>query len=109
MIIGYPITFKVLDFINVYGGSRSQNCPTNHRNCLAIRFKVLTSKYDQTTTKIEKFMNLEKYQHVYQFKKFNPKLSVNNTQTRRRPENKRFIKDIYEIENKLNNWSYKFE
>ncbi len=105
----YPITNNVSDFVNFYEGSRAKDYPKSNNNCLVIRFEDLIFQYDQTTFRIEKFVNLEKHQHVDQFKKFDPQVSIKNTRTWRRPENKKFINDIREIENKLNNWCYNFE
>jgi hypothetical protein len=104
----YPITDNIDDFISFYEGSRAINYPTNSKDCLIIRFEDLIFQYDQSKGKIEKFVGLSPQQHIHKSRRFDPLISIKNTETWKNDKNKKFSSDIKKIENKLEAWCYNF-
>lgn len=73
---------------------------------LKIQFEDIIYKYDETTEKINIFLNIENLNHLSPKQYFNPSISINNTQMfKLYPEYK---KDIEKIEKELKDYCYNF-
>lgn len=78
----------------------------NSENVLCLNFEDLIYKYDESTSKIIKFVGLDPKKHVNQYKYFDPKKSIRGTKLiEKYPEYK---KDIEYIEKKLHEYIYKY-
>ena len=72
-----------------------------------LRFEDFIYHYDETVSKIEKYLGLDSKDHVKPFTRLNPKRSVVNTQIFKR--NKKFKEDIKKIEELLPEYLYDFD
>jgi len=75
-------------------------------NALAIHFEDLIYNYDNTVTKIEKFLGLNSEDHISIKSKFVPEKSIENTQVFR--VKKEWEKEVEPIINELSNLLYHF-
>lgn len=71
-----------------------------------LKFEDLIYKYDETVAEIERITGLNAQDHKLQFRKLNPKHSVNNTQVWKRHD---IDSDIKVIESRLADYLYPFE
>lgn len=72
-----------------------------------IRFEDLIYKYEETTSKLVKWLGLAKKDHTRKKEIFQPDVSINNTQTwKKHPE---AVEEVKTIENKLAGYLYDFK
>ena len=85
---------------------REQSKGQKDKRIVYVQFEDLVYNYEQSVREIEKVTGLNPKDHVEQFKRFNPKRSVVNTQIFKR--DKRFEQDIKKIEELLPEYLYDF-
>ena len=59
---------------------RESEIVTESKKILRIKFEDLIYQYDKTIDKIEKFMGFTKKDHIRPLTRFNPEVSIKNTQ-----------------------------
>ena len=75
------------------------------KKVLRIKFEDLIYNYDKELKKIEKFLNFKKEEHINPKSRFNPEISIKNTQLFNKKE---YIKEVKIIEKELSNYLYDF-
>lgn len=103
--IAVPMPLDVKKFCEYYKKMRESEHITNSKKILRIKFEDLIYNYDETLNIIEKHMNFAKKDHIHKFEKFNPKLSIKNTQLF---NNSIYFNEIKIIENELTRYLYHF-
>lgn len=99
-------TDNVDDFINYYRAIRTAYSGENEK-ILHLKFEELIYEYDKTVKRIEEFIGVEASKHVDIYKKFDPQLSINNTQLFRKYRD--LSGDIKKIEEKLSEYLYDYK
>lgn len=79
----------------------------NTGQVMFLPFEDLVFKYSRTTKKIRDWLGLDEQKHIYKKDKFNPAVSVKNTQTWKRY--KRAQKEADYIQKNLNEYLYDFD
>lgn len=103
MAIPLPIE-NVDDFIVFYRKIIENTKIADTDSILSIQFEDMIYKYEETKLKIEEFLGISN--HVREFDRFNPKISINNTQLYDKyPE---YADDIKKIERELRDSLYDF-
>lgn len=100
-----PIPTEVNAFCEYYRKMRNKERITNSKKVLRIRFEDLIYKYDETIEKIEKFMGFKKTDHINPRSRFNPDISIKNTQLF---NEKKYTEERKIIEKKLKDYLYDF-
>ena len=100
-----PIPTEVNLFCNYYDKMRQSEIKTDSSKVLRIKFEDLIYNYDKTLKIIMNFLNFTDKDHINKKNRFNPDISILNTQL--------FNKEIYKeevkiIEKKLSKYLYKF-
>lgn len=103
--IGIPVPTDVNDFCDYYKRMRESEINSNSKKILRIKFEDLIYKYEDTLEKIKKFMNFSNKDHIAPKSRFNPEISIKNTQLFK---NKEYEKEIKIIERKLKKYLYDF-
>ena len=104
----YPITEDIESFVSFYESSRKLNLSKDDSSTLLISFEDLIYDYDKTTNKIMEFLKLDSCDHLKKFSRFDPKLSIKNTQTWNLDKNKEYRNDMNIIKDRLKSWCYDF-
>lgn len=91
--LSVPFPTDALEFSKFYKSMRKSEIPSSSKKVLRIKFEDLIYNYDDTVNNIEKFMNYKKQDHIDKFKRFNPNVSIKNTQL--------FYDDKYQEEVKI--------
>lgn len=104
----YPITKDIDSFISFYESSRTINTPVNDDSTLLIRFEDLIYDYDSVTTKILAFLEIDLLSQSKKYSRFDPNVSIKNTQTWLKDENKEFAQEMIILKDKLKPWCYDF-
>lgn len=103
MPIPYPL--EVNDFCDFYKNMREMEKKCDSNKVLRVKFENLVYEYDSTLEKLMKFVGFNKKDHIYKNKRFNPEVSIKNTQLFREEKYKDEIKII---EKKLKEYLYDF-
>ena len=103
--IGVPIPLDVYEFCEYYRRMRESEKECNSTKVLRIKFEDLIYNYEKTLETIKKHLNFTDESHINKKCRFNPDLSIKNTQL--------FNNDIYKdevkiIEEKLEQYLYDF-
>ena len=101
-----PMPKDVNEFCKFYKGMRESEIACNSDKVLRIKFEDLIYNYDNEVTKIIKFLGFTKADHINKKKRFNPDLSIENTQLFRKEE---YIEEIKIIEKELKDYLYDFK
>lgn len=104
----YPITKNIESFISFYETSRKINTAVNNSSTLLIRFEDLIYNYDVTTKKILDFLEIDPLKHLKKYSRLDPKISIKNTQTWLKDENKEYSDDMNIVKKRLEQWCYDF-
>jgi len=104
----YPITKDINTFISFYESVHLKEDLKLDESILLIQFEDLIYDYESEKNKIFKFLNLLDAEHIHKKSKFIPEYSKKNTKTWELPKNKKHLRDIQVIENKLQEWCYEF-
>ena len=100
-----PVPTDVYQFCDFYEKMRKSEKKTYSEKVLRINFEDLIYKYNETVKKFEDFIGFTDNDHERKFSRFNPDLSIRNTQVFR---NDNFIKENMIIEGKLTKYLYDF-
>ena len=103
--IQVPYPLKVEEFCEYYKNMRESEKMINNSKILRIKFENLIYDYDRTVKEIEKFVGLEKENHIKKYTKLDPKISINNTQIFK---DEKYSKEIDYIEKELKEYLYNF-
>lgn len=100
-----PMPLDVEEFCKYYKRMRKSEIICKSNKVLRVKFEDLIYNYDNELDKIKKFLNFKDTDHLYKKARFNPDLSIKNTQL--------FNNDIYKdeisiIEERLNEYLYDF-
>lgn len=101
-----PFSTNVEEFCKQYRLLREMERKSQSDKIIHLKFEDLIYKYDETIDKILEFLGLTKEDHVRQKEKFNPAISINNTQLFRANEKYRSEGKI--IEELLSEYIYDF-
>ena len=103
--IGVPLPTDVLEFCKFYKKMRESEHQTTSKKVLRIKFEDLIYQYDKELDKIIKFIGFNKKDHVNPKKRFDPSLSIKNTQVFR---DSKYTEEIKIIEKELASYLYDF-
>lgn len=103
--ISVPFPTEVNDFCEFYQKMRESEKETNSNKVLRVKFEDLIYNYDIELSRIMNFLNFKETDHVNKKTRFNPEISIKNTQVFRNIEYK---KEIKVIEDKLQKYLYNF-
>lgn len=101
-----PFSTNVEEFCKQYRLLREMERKSQSDKIIHLKFEDLIYKYDETIDRILEFLGLTKEDHVRQKEKFNPAISINNTQLFRANEKYRSEGKI--IEELLSEYIYDF-
>lgn len=104
--IDVPYSFDVKKFCKQYKDIRELEQQKNNKKVLRIKFEDLVYNYDITEEKVRKFLGYSKDSHVRKFARFDPKVSICNTQVFN--SSKEFEKETKYIEKELKEYLYPF-
>lgn len=104
--IGIPIPVDVKEFCKYYKGMRESEKNTNSKKVLRINFEDLVYKYDETVKKVMKHLDFTEDMHINKKKRFNPELSIKNTQIFNSSD--KYNEEIKIIEMELSEYLYDF-
>lgn len=102
--VPYPV--DVEKFCHYYKKMREAEVCYKDERILRIHFEDLVYNYDETLNLICSFLNLSDSEHLLKHKKFNPNVSINNTQVFKKIE--KDYEEIKTIERELFEYLYKF-
>lgn len=100
-----PVPTNVEEFCEYYKRMRKSEIKTDSKKVLRVKFEDLIYNYDKELNKIKKFLNFKDSDHINKKSRFNPDLSIKNTQLF---NNKKYKKEIQIIEKNLEEYLYKF-
>lgn len=100
-----PFPKEVNEFCEFYKKMRESEKECNSNKVLKIRFEDLIYQYHDELRKITKFLGFKDSDHIHKKERFNPDISIKNTQLFRKEE---YIEEIKIIEDKLSNYLYNF-
>lgn len=103
--IQVPMPTEVEEFCDYYGRMREREKECNSNKVLRIKFEDLIYDYETKLEEITKFLNFTSKDHVNKKTRFNPDISIKNTQIFRKKE---YEKEIKIIEKKLKKYLYDF-
>lgn len=100
-----PFPLEVKEFCEFYKKMRESEKLSKSEKVLRVKFEDLIYNYDNELEKIMKFLNFGKEDHVNKKKRFNPEISIKNTQLFR---DDKYSEEIKLIEEKLKDYLYDF-
>ena len=103
---GVPMPYEVNEFCKYYKGMRESEKPTNSKKVLRINFEDLIYKYDETVKKVMKHLDFSEQMHVNKKTRFNPDLSIKNTQIFN--SSHKYDEEMKIIEGELKEYLYDF-
>lgn len=104
--IDVPYSFDVKKFCKQYRNIRQLEKKKDSKNVLRIKFENLVYNYDDTEKKICQFLGYSEKKHVRKYERFNPNISIQNTQVFN--SDKKYEKEVKYIEKELKQFLYKF-
>lgn len=103
--IGVPFPTEVKQFCQVYKKMRESEKECHSDKVLRIKFEDLIYNYEDTITKITKFLRFKESDHINKKTRFIPELSIKNTQLFRKDE---YLEESRIIEKELKEYLYNF-
>lgn len=103
--IGVPFPTEVKQFCQVYKKMRESEKECHSDKVLRIKFEDLIYNYEDTITKITKFLRFKESDHINKKTRFIPELSIKNTQLFRKDE---YLEESKIIEKELKEYLYNF-
>lgn len=100
-----PFPLDVNDFCKFYRNMRESEHACKSNKILRIKFEDLIYNYENVLDNIIRFIGFEKKDHINKKLRFNPDLSIKNTQIFRKKE---YEEEIKIIEKDLKKYLYKF-
>jgi len=104
--IGVPMPKDAKEFCKFYKAMRESEIPSKSDKVLRVNFEDLVYNYESEVKKITKFLHYTEKDHVNKKKRFNPDLSIKNTQVFRNPE---YADEVKIIEKELKDYLYDFK
>ena len=104
--LSIPIPTDVKIFCKFYKEMRESEKKSNSKNILRIHFEDLIYDYEGTLKNIIKFVGFTEKDHINKKTRFNPDLSIKNTQLFNSDE--KYKEEIQLIEEELKEYLYKF-
>lgn len=109
-VLGYGEKFHPRDidkFILFYKRLRESAAKDGSQpNVLKVKFEDCVYHYNETFSKINSFLGLDESKHAYPKSKFNPDISINNTQLWKR--NEKYEEYTDKIEKELSEYCYQY-
>jgi len=103
--ISVPFPFDVEEFCDFYDKMRKSEKECSSKKVYRLKFEDLIYNYDNEIEKIMKFLNFNKNDHVRKKERFNPDISIKNTQLFRKKE---YQDEVKIIEKRLKDYLYDF-
>ena len=103
--IGVPFPLEVNEFCKYYKNMRESEKKCNSKKVLRVKFEDLIYNYEIELNKIKKFLNFKTEEHINPKSRFNPEISIKNTQIF---NNQKYKNEIKIIEEKLSDYLYNF-
>ena len=103
--ITVPMPTDTLEFCKFYRNMRESEKNCNSNKVLRIKFEDLIYNYDKELIKITNFLGFTSKEHINKKERFNPDISIKNTQLFRKKE---YEEEIKIIEKELKKYLYKF-
>ena len=100
-----PVPLDVHEFCKFYKNMRESELPTDSNKVYRVKFEDLIYNYDEELEKITKFLGFTKKDHINKKTRFNPDISIKNTQLFRKEE---YIEETKIIEKELKKYLYDF-
>lgn len=100
-----PFPLDVNEFCEFYKKMRQSEKECNSDKVLRVKFEDLIYNYDNELDRIMKFLNFNKKDHINKKTRFNPDISLKNTQLFRKKE---YQEESKIIEEKLKDYLYNF-
>ena len=100
-----PFPKEVNQFCEFYQKMRESEKECHSNKVLRIKFEDLIYKYDEKIDEITKFLGFKPSDHINKKKRFNPDISIKNTQLFRKEE---YLEESKIIEEKLSKYLYNF-
>lgn len=101
-----PMPKEVKEFCKFYKGMRESEISCKSEKVLRIKFEDLIYNYEKEVEKITNFLDFKKENHINKMNRFNPNISIKNTQLFRKKE---YEEEIKIIEKELKNYLYDFK
>lgn len=102
--VSLPFPTEVEVFCRYFKSIMNTFSSSNSDRVLNVFFEDLVYEYEDTVRLIEKFCCLDHNKHIFQYNKFNPKVSINNTNLN--PDFYNYEREY--IERELSDYIYKF-
>lgn len=103
--LSIPIPIDAEEFCDFYQRMRESEKKCTSDKILRVRFEDLIYDYDSELDRVMKFLNFTEKNHVNKKKRFNPEISIKNTQLFRKEE---YLEEIKIIEERLSKYLYDF-
>lgn len=100
-----PIPVEVNEFCDYYKRMRESEIKTDSKKVLRIKFEDLIYNYDKEIDRITKFLGFKDSDHLYKKTRFNPDISIKNTQLF---NEKKYKSEVDIINKKLKKYLYDF-
>lgn len=100
-----PFPKEVNEFCRFYKEMRESEKKCDSNKVLRIKFEDLIYNYDKELIKITKFLGFKESDHINKRMRFNPDISIKNTQLFRKKE---YLEETKIIEEKLSDYLYNF-
>ena len=100
-----PMPTDVCEFCEFYQRMRESEKKCESNKVLRIKFEDLVYNYDLELDRVISFLGFTNKDHINKKKRFNPDVSIKNTQLFRKKE---YLEEIRVIEKKLNKYLYEF-
>lgn len=100
-----PMPLDVHEFCKFYKNMRESELPTDSNKVYRVKFEDLIYNYDEELEKITKFLGFTKKDHINKKTRFNPDISIKNTQLFRKEE---YREETKIIEKELKKYLYDF-
>lgn len=101
-----PMPYDVHEFCKYYKGMRESEKPTTSNKVLRINFEDLVYKYDETVNKVMSHLDFTDEMHINKKQRFNPDLSIKNTQIFN--SSTKYEAEMKVIEKELKDYLYDF-
>ncbi len=103
--VGVPFPMEAEEFCKFYKEMRESEKKTHSNKILRIHFEDLIYNYDKEIKKIMHFLDYQESDHLIKKERFNPDLSIRNTQIFR---DKKYAEEVKTIESELKDYLYHF-
>ena len=104
--LSVPIPTDVNEFCKFYNNMRKSEKKSNSKNILRIKLEDLIYKYEETVNIVQNFVGFTDKDHIKPKTKFDPKISIKNTQLFN--SNAKYNKEVEIIERELKEYLYNF-